>query len=221
MSTIPQACFSVHIRMGDPPPIFRYCSCIRGVRLLAMIGASLLRRGEEKTQRAKEREKQKSLSLKQRKISICHLCTGRGMRSLSRNSLRRKSCTSSVVSGPPRFNISIPVLGFASVWLAPLLKRAWLGLELTTGHWHDERSALAAFDAILQVLMTDEQTESKRSPRMTAQTLKESCSHLKTRVAGSENRKSSQSAQIPLYQPHPRRLCAKPVIKDGHVRCTG
>ena len=34
------------------------------------------------------------------------------MRSLSKNSLRRKSWTSSSVSGPPRFSIRMPVCGF-------------------------------------------------------------------------------------------------------------
>ena len=40
-----------------------------------------------------------------------YLWAGSGMRSLSENSLCRKSCTSSRVSGPPMFNIRIPVFG--------------------------------------------------------------------------------------------------------------
>lgn len=44
--------------------------------------------------------------------NITYLWTGSVMRSLSKNNLRRKSWTSSRVSGPPMFSIRIPVLGF-------------------------------------------------------------------------------------------------------------
>ena len=40
--TIPSPCFSVHILMGEPPPIFSYCFCILGVLLLAIQAAILL-----------------------------------------------------------------------------------------------------------------------------------------------------------------------------------
>lgn len=41
--TIPSPCFSVHIFIGEPPPIFWYCSWILGVLLLAIHAAILLR----------------------------------------------------------------------------------------------------------------------------------------------------------------------------------
>ena len=41
-STMPCPCFSVHFFIGDPPPIFWYCFSIRGVRRLAIHGASRL-----------------------------------------------------------------------------------------------------------------------------------------------------------------------------------
>ncbi len=41
-----------------------------------------------------------------------YFCTGSWMRSVSRKSRKRKSCTSSSFSGPPMFSIRIPVLGF-------------------------------------------------------------------------------------------------------------
>ena len=40
--TIPSPCFSVHIFIGEPPPIFWYCSWILGVLLLAIHAAILL-----------------------------------------------------------------------------------------------------------------------------------------------------------------------------------
>jgi hypothetical protein len=40
--TIALPCFSVHIFIGLPPPMALYCSCIFGVRLLAMNGAKKL-----------------------------------------------------------------------------------------------------------------------------------------------------------------------------------
>lgn len=44
--------------------------------------------------------------------SIPYFCTGIFMRSRSRKRRSKKSCTSSSLSGPPMFNIKIPVLGF-------------------------------------------------------------------------------------------------------------
>ena len=165
MSTIPRACFSVHIRMGDPPPIFRYCSCIRGVRLLAMNGASLLsreERGKDNESGNSGRRRKAYPPYKTRKellrTILTNLWAGRGIKSLSRKSRRRKSWTSSVVSGPPRFNKRIPVLGFACpCWSAPLLKPAAIGRGgLRTGQRRDERSALAALNANPRALITDE-----------------------------------------------------------------
>lgn len=39
---IPSPCFSVHILIGEPPPIFWYCAWILGVLLLAIHAAILL-----------------------------------------------------------------------------------------------------------------------------------------------------------------------------------
>lgn len=36
---MPSPCARVHLRMGEPPPMARYCSSILGVRRLAMYGA--------------------------------------------------------------------------------------------------------------------------------------------------------------------------------------
>lgn len=45
-------------------------------------------------------------------FSVSHFWAGSVIRSLSRKRRSKKSCTSSRRSGPPMFNIKIPVLGF-------------------------------------------------------------------------------------------------------------
>ena len=55
---IPWACFSVHILMGDPPPIFAYCSWMLGVRRRAIKGPSVLIVDEQlRCDRKKQRKK--------------------------------------------------------------------------------------------------------------------------------------------------------------------
>ncbi len=44
-------------------------------------------------------------------VNSTYFCAGSGIKSLSRKSRSKKSCTSCVVSGPPRLSIMIPVLG--------------------------------------------------------------------------------------------------------------